>query len=84
MVISILSALGSGASAAAMTTALDAAAVAIATSIELGTAGAIVLGISGVAPIIASAAAAYGINNLKGKTFSYSNKIIPGNYSFTI
>lgn len=90
-VISALSALGAGASKAAMTAVLDAIGISIATSIELGTAGmgtlvagAFILTWGGIASTLASCAVSYGINSLKGKKF----KIISGKYiptrTFTI
>lgn len=90
-VMTALSALGAGASKAAMTAALDAIGVSIAASIELGTAGAgtlvagaFILAWGGIVSTLVSTAVAYGINSLKGKTFTIaSGKAIP-NMTFTI
>lgn len=85
MIISlILIVLGGNFTKAAATVALDAIGVAIASSIELGTAGlgtlfagAFLLAWGGVASTIAGVAATYGINALKGRTFSVSNYFFP-------
>lgn len=80
MVVSILAGLGAAASAKAMTTALTAAGVSIATAIELGTggfgtllAGAFLIAWGGVIPTIVSTAVGVGINSLKGKQFTIAS-----------
>ncbi|AEV67564.1 hypothetical protein [Acetivibrio clariflavus] len=76
LIISILSALGGALTKSTAEAALAAAGAAIATAIELGTAGtgtlyvgAFLIAWGSVVPIIASAAVTYGINSLKGKKF---------------
>lgn len=78
-VIHALSAVGGALTVAKATAALAAAETAIATMIELGTAGtgtlyagAFLIAFSSVIPVIASAAVTYGINGLKGKSFNIS------------
>ncbi len=90
-IISCLQAVGSSLTFAKATAALAAAGVAIATAIELGTAGtgtlyagAFLLAWGGVIPVIAGAAVSYGIGSLRGKTFTVcSHKWLP-NKTFNI
>ncbi len=90
-VIGALSLLGGNATRAAMVAALDAVGVSIATAIELGTAGAgtlvagaFIVAWGGIASTLAGFAVTYGINSLKGKTFTIaSGKYIPDK-TFTI
>lgn len=93
-VIHALSAIGSTLTIAKCTAALTGCQIAIATAIELGTAGmgtlyagAFLLAFGGVIPVIASAAVTYGIQGLKGKTFkcSVSRSWLPDiSHTFTI
>lgn len=93
-VIHALSAVGSALTIAKCTAALTACSVAIATAIELGTAGmgtlyagAFLIGFRTVIPYIASAAVTYGLQGLKGRKFkcSVSRKWLPNlSHTFTI
>ena len=90
-VIHALSALGLGASKWAMTVALDAIGASIATSIELGTAGAgtlvagaFILAWGGIVSTLVSAAVTYGIQSLKGKTFKIASGSWVPDYTFRI
>ena len=74
-----------------MTVALDAIGVTIATSIELGTAGAgtliagaFILAWGGIVSTLVSAAVTYGIYSLRGKTFKVASGWWCPNKTFTI
>lgn len=71
--------------------ALTAAGAAIATAVELGTAGtgtlyagAFIIAWGAIVPTIAGAAVTYGINSLKGKTFAVDVSWVNGNYIASI
>lgn len=88
-----MSAVGGTLTVGKATAALSAATAAIVTAIELGTAGAgtlyagaFILAAGAIIPTIAGAAVTYGINSLKGKTFSTSinTKLLKKNKSFIV
>lgn len=90
-IISILSAVGGTLTVAKATAALTAAGAAIATAVELGTAGlgtlyagAFIIAWGAIVPTIAGAAVTYGINSLKGKTFAVDISWVKGDYIATI
>ena len=90
-VIHALAALGGAGSRWAMTAALDAIGVTIATSIELGTAGAgtlfagaFILAWGGIVSHLVSAAVTYGIYSLRGKKFKVASGWWCPNKTFTI
>ncbi len=79
-IIHALSAIGGALTVAKVGAVLAGLGIAIATAIELGTAGlgtlyagAFLIAWGGVIPIIAGAAVTYGIQSLKGKTFNICN-----------
>lgn len=90
-VMGALGVLGGGATATAISAALDAIGVSIAAAIELGTAGAgtlaagaFILAWGGIASAIAGYAVNYGINSLKGKTFTVISASYIPDITFTI
>lgn len=90
-VIKALAALGGGATRWAMTAALNAIGVSIATAIELGTAGAgtlvagaFILSWGGVVSCLVGAAVSYGICSLQGKKFKIASGWWCPNKTFNI
>jgi len=82
-IIGALATVGTALTAAKVTTVLASLGIAIATAIELGTygmgtliAGAFLIKWGAVIPTLAGFAVGYGINSLKGKTFSVNIPLI--------
>lgn len=83
-IIGALAAVGTSLTVAKATAVLAGLATTIAVAIELGTAGtgtliagAFLITFGGVIPTLAGFAVAYGVNSLKGKTFSANVPLVP-------